>query len=68
MVPYLALVVAMVAVTGLACGGWAASRAWEQGLERGRGIAETLRRSHFPLTRSVLDQLKGLGGAEFALI
>jgi signal transduction histidine kinase len=68
MVPYLALVVAMVAVTGLACGGWAASRAWEQGLERGRGIVETLRRSHFPLTRSVLDQLKGLGGAEFALI
>jgi signal transduction histidine kinase len=68
MAPYLALIVAMVGVTGLACGGWAASRAWEQGLERGRGIAETLTRSHFPLTLSVLDQLKGLGGAEFALV
>jgi signal transduction histidine kinase len=68
MAPYLALIVAMVGVTGLACGGWAASRAWEQGLERGRGIAETLKRSHFPLTLSVLDQLKGLGGAEFALV
>lgn len=68
LVPYLVLVVAMVSVTGLACGGWAAWRAWEQGLERGRGIAETLRRSHFPLTQSVLDQLKGLGGAEFALV
>src|SRR5438309_663569 len=68
MAPYLALIVVMVGVTGLACGGWAASRAWEQGLERGRGIAETLKRSHFPLTLSVLDQLKGLGGAEFALV
>ena len=68
LLPYLFLTVAMVGVTGLACGQWAADRAWEQSLERGRGIAETLRRSSFPLTESVLRQLKGLGGAEFALI
>jgi signal transduction histidine kinase len=68
MVPYLVLIVVMVALTGLACGDWAARRAKEQCLDRGRGIAETLRRSHFPLTGPVLDQLKGLGGAEFALI
>ncbi len=68
LLPYLLLTVAMVGVTGLACGQWAADRAWEQSLERGRGIAETLRRSSFPLTESVLRQLKGLGGAEFALI
>jgi signal transduction histidine kinase len=68
LVPYLALTVGMVAVTGLACGHWAAERAWEQGLERGRSLAETLRRSRFPLTQPVLEQLRGLGGVEFALL
>jgi signal transduction histidine kinase len=68
MVPYLALVVALVGGTGLATGYWAAERARQQYIERGRGIAETLRRSDFPLTEAVLRQLKGLGGAEFALL
>jgi signal transduction histidine kinase len=68
LLPYLVLVVAMVALTGLASGSWAASRAREQVLERGRSIAETLRRSSFPLTEPVLRQLRGLGDAEFALL
>jgi signal transduction histidine kinase len=68
MVPYLALVVALVGGTGLATGYWAAERARQQYIDRGRGIAETLRRSDFPLTEAVLRQLKGLGGAEFALL
>ncbi len=66
--PFVALTAALVLVTGLASGHLAAERASEQVLERGRGIAETLRRSRFPLTPGVLQQLKGLGGAEFALV
>ncbi len=46
-------------------GGLPARRA---SLEHGRGVAETLERSRFPLTDGVLRQLKGLGGAEFLLI
>ncbi len=68
LLPYLVLVVTMVALTGLASGSWAAYRAREQVLERGRGIGETMQRSSFPLTEGVLRQLRGLGGAEFALL
>ncbi len=68
MVPYLTLVVALVGGTGLATGHWAAARARKHSIERGRGVAETLQRSHFPLTAAILRQLKGLGDAEFALL
>lgn len=68
MVPYLALVVALVGGTGLATAHWAAAWARQHYVERGRGIAGTLQRSSFPLTEGVLGQLKGLGGAEFALV
>ncbi len=68
LIPHLVLIVAMVGGTGLVCAHWAASRARRQYVERGQGIAETLMRSRFPLTESVLQQLKGLGGAEFALL
>lgn len=68
MVPYLALVVALVGGTGLATAHWAAAWARRHYVERGRGIAGTLQRSSFPLTEGVLWQLKGLGGAEFALV
>jgi signal transduction histidine kinase len=63
-----ALTVVMVGLTGLACGTWAASRAWNERIERGRQIVETLERSNYPLTDAVLEQLRGLGGAEFALV
>jgi signal transduction histidine kinase len=53
---------------GLATAHWAAATAQRQCIERGRGIAETLQRSSFPLTESVLRQLRGLGGAEFVLV
>lgn len=66
--PFVALTAGLVLITGLASGHLAAERARDQVLERGRGVAETLRRSRFPLTAGVLQQLKGLGGAEFALI
>lgn len=68
MVPYLALVIALVGGTGLATAHWAATWARGHYVERGRGIAGTLQRSSFPLTEGVLGQLKGLGGAEFALV
>ncbi len=68
LVPYLALVVALVGGTGLATAQWAAAWARRHYVERGRGIAGTLQRSSFPLTEGVLGQLKGLGGAEFALV
>lgn len=68
LVPYLGLIVVVVGGTGLACAQWAADRARDQFLDRGRGIAETMLRSNFPLTEPVLAQLKGLGGAEFALL
>lgn len=68
MVPYTVLIVALVGGTGLATAHWAAAWARSFSIERGRGIAETLQRSRFPLTDGVLGQLKGLGGAEFVLI
>ncbi|WZO96666.1 HAMP domain-containing sensor histidine kinase [Isosphaeraceae bacterium EP7] len=68
MAPYVALALASVGGTALACASWAGSQARTQFLERGRGIAQTLARSSFPWTGPVLGQLKGLGGAEFVLL
>lgn len=68
LLPYLVLIVALVAGTGLVAGRWAAARARGPYLDHGRGIVETLRRSNFPLNGPILRQLKGLGGAEFVLL
>ncbi len=68
LLPTIGLTVMLVGLTGLACGGWVASRAWQERIERGRQIVDTLSRSNFPLTDAVLDQLRGIGGVEFAIV
>src|SRR5262245_17174054 len=45
----------------------AADRARRQVAERVAGVVRTLGEAHFPLTRAVLDQMRGLSGAEYVL-
>ena len=45
-----------------------ARRAWQQIETQVRDVARTLSDAHFPLTQNVLDQAKGLSGAEYLLV
>jgi len=59
--------VVIVGVTGLWA--WSSLRQVEQDIQqRFQGLIETIQQSTFPLTEAVLHQMRGLSGAEFAVL
>ncbi|MBM3998821.1 MAG: HAMP domain-containing histidine kinase [Planctomycetes bacterium] len=68
MIPMLGLMVTALAGVSILNAYLGAGRAKRQIEEQLRGITQTLERSNFPLTDSVLRQMRGLSGAEFVLV
>lgn len=66
LVPLAALLVGTVGVSAWTAAA-AARRTREQIAARVGGVVHTLSEAHFPLTRTVLEQMKGLSGAEYIL-
>jgi signal transduction histidine kinase len=67
MLPLLAVALASLAAAG-AGGAWIAARSVRANVERQlRSVADVLAHSNFPLTNSVLRQMRKLCGAEFVL-
>jgi signal transduction histidine kinase len=64
------LLMLLLAIVGIST--WTAvagvRRAWRQIETQVRDVARTLGDAHFPLTQNVLDQAKGLSGAEYLLV
>ena len=65
LVPILAIQTMTIAAITVASVTLAARRTEHQIVERLNGVVEVLGRSNFPLTGAILDQMKGLSGAEF---
>ncbi len=67
LVPLVTLLLGVLGVSGWAALA-AAGRARQQIEDQVRDVARTLGGSNFPLTANVLEQMKGLSGAEYVLV
>jgi signal transduction histidine kinase len=67
LVPLLLLLVGVVGMSAWTAVA-SAHRAWQQIETQVRNVAATLSTSHYPLTANVLEQARGLSGAEYLLI
>src|SRR5688572_6288789 len=67
LVPLVTLLLGVLGVSGWAALA-AAGRARQQIEDRVRDVARTLGGSNFPLAANVLEQMKGLSGAEYVLV
>lgn len=67
LVPFAGMILAAVLSVSLLNAYWAASQSQRQIEEQLRSVARTLLTSSFPLTQNVLEQMRGLSGAEFVL-
>jgi signal transduction histidine kinase len=67
LVPLLMLLVGVAGISGWTAVA-SANRAWEQIQTQVRNVARTLSKAHYKLTETVLEQTKGLSGAEYLLV
>ena len=65
LVPFGSILLVAVAVTSIASAWLAARRSTEITVEQLNRVIDTLGRSRFPFSANVLEQMKGLSGAEF---
>ena len=67
LVPLLVLLVGVVGICSWTAAA-SADRAWQQIETQVRNVARTFCEFHFPLNENVLDQVRGLSGAEYLLV
>lgn len=67
-VPFSLLVIAAVSITALASAWEAARRSNHENAQQLKGLVQTLSGTSFPNTASVLEKVKGLSRAEFAVL
>lgn len=67
LLPFVGVLILAIAGTAMAAAYLAAKRSEEQTVARLHAVTETLADTNFPLTRSVLDKMRGLSGAHFVV-